>query len=205
MVKNRNKAWKLLKSINNEKQQPKEHIDITSNQIVHKLLMNGRTKTKGKKTKLKFKMDMKNNTIDFNKPFEMNELNIAIGVMKNRKVADIDGVTTEQIKKLGPKARKWLLNMFNSCIETDSIPTEWLKSHVVALLKPGKAPTDASNLRPVSLLNRTYKMFERMVLNIINQKIDGELIKQQAGFIAGKSCTGQILNLVEEIKVLRIR
>jgi len=200
MVKNSNKAWKLIKSMNNEKQQPKEHINITPDQIAHKLLMNGKTKTKGKKTKLKFKMDIKNNTSDFNKPFEMDELNMAIGVMKNRKAAGIDGIMTEQIKQLGPKAKEWLLNMFNNCIKTDSIPTEWLKSHVVALLKPGKAPTDASNFRPVSLLCHTYKMFERMVLNRIKDKIDGKLIKQQAGFRAGKSCTGQILNLVEEIE-----
>jgi hypothetical protein len=90
--------------------------------------------------------------------------------------------------------------MFNSCIETHSIPTEWFKSHVLALLKPGKAPTNANNFRLVSLLCHTYKMFERMVLNRINHKIDGKLNQQQAGFRAGKSCTGQILNLVEEIE-----
>jgi hypothetical protein len=116
--------------------------------------MNCKTKTKGNKTKLKFKMNMKNNTSDFNKPFEMNELNMAIGVMKNRKnrkAMAINGVMTEQIKQLGPKSKEWLLNILNSCNETDSIPTEWLKSHVVVLLKPGKAPIDASNFRPVSL------------------------------------------------------
>jgi hypothetical protein len=186
--------------MNNEKQQPKERKNITSDQIAHKLLMNGKTKTKEKKTKLKFKMDMKNNKSDFNKPFEMDEPNMAIGVMKNRKAAGIDGVMTEQIKKLCPKIKKWLLNMFNSCIKTDSIPTEWLKSHIVALLNPEKAPTDTSNLRPMLLLCHTYKMFERMVLNRINHKIDGKFIKQQAGFSTGKSCTGQILNLVEKIE-----
>lgn len=39
-----------------------------------------------------------------------------------------------------------------------------------------------------------------MVLNRISNKIDRKLIKQQAGFRAAKSCTGQILNLVEEIE-----
>ncbi|XP_025420058.1 uncharacterized protein LOC112690293 [Sipha flava] len=108
----------------------------------------------------------------------MDELNMAIGVMKNRKAAGIERVMTEQI----------------------NIPTEWFKSHVLALLKPGKAPTNANNFRLVSLLCHTYKMFERMVLNRINHKIDGKLNQQQAGFRAGKSCTGQILNLVEEIE-----
>lgn len=43
-------------------------------------------------------------------------------------------------------------------------------------------------------------MFERMVLNRISNKIDRKLIKQRTGFRAGRSCSGQILNLVEEIE-----
>lgn len=39
-----------------------------------------------------------------------------------------------------------------------------------------------------------------MVLNRISNKIDGKLIRQHNGFRAGKSCTGQILNLVKKIK-----
>jgi len=108
MVENNNKAWKLIKIMDNEKQQPKEHISITPDQIAHKLLMNGQTKIIWMKTKLKFKIDMKNNTSDYNKPFEMDELNMAIGVIKNRKAAGIDGIMTDQIKQLGPKAKEWL-------------------------------------------------------------------------------------------------
>lgn len=159
--------------------------------------MNG--KIKGKKTKLKFKMDMSNNTSDFNKPFEMDELNKAIGVMKNRKAAGIYGIMIEQIKQLGPIAKNWVLNMFNNCFVTNSIQTEWLKSHIVALLKPRKTPTNASDFRPVSIIYHMYKIFERMVLNRINTKINGKLIKQ-LGFRAGKSCSRQKLNLVEEIE-----
>lgn len=187
-----------MKSMNNENQQPKEHINITPDQIANKLLMNG--KTKGKKNLVKFKIDTNNNTSDFNVPFELGEMNEAIKIMKNKKAAGIDGIMTEQIKQLGPVAKKWLLNIFNNCIENNTIPVEWLKSHVVALLKPGKSPNDANNFRPVSLLCHTHKLFERMVLNRISNKIDRKLIKQQAGFRAGKSCTGQILNLVEEIQ-----
>jgi len=62
--------------------------------------------------------------------------------------------------------------MFNNCIENNTIPVEWLKSHVVALLKPGKLLNNANNFRPVSLLCHMYKLFDRMVLNRINSKID---------------------------------
>jgi len=58
------------------------------------------------------------------------------GWNESNKKAEIDGIMTKQIKKLGPIAKKWLLNMFNNCIENNTIPVEWLKSHVVAQLMP---------------------------------------------------------------------
>lgn len=73
MVKNSNKAWKLLKSMNNEKQQPKEYINITPDQKANRLFMNG--KTKGETNQAKFKIDTSNNTSDFNASFEVDEIN----------------------------------------------------------------------------------------------------------------------------------
>lgn len=90
MVKNSNKAWKLIKSINNEKEQPSVHKNITPDQIAHKLLISD--KIKGKKTKLIFKIDLSNNTNNFNIPFVMDELNKTIGIMKNRKAVGIDEI-----------------------------------------------------------------------------------------------------------------
>lgn len=43
-MKNSNEAWKLIKTPDNEKLQPKEHINITPDQIEYKLLMIGKTK-----------------------------------------------------------------------------------------------------------------------------------------------------------------
>lgn len=70
---------------------------------------------------------------DFNIPFELDELNKAIGIVKNRKAAVIHGIMPEQIKQLGPKDKEWILNMLNNCIETIKISTEWFESHVVVL------------------------------------------------------------------------
>ena len=46
----------------------------------------------------------------------------------------------------------------------------------------------------------TYKLYERMILNRIAHTIDQHLIKEQAGFKAGKSCTSQLLNLTQHIE-----
>jgi hypothetical protein len=71
---------------------------------------------------------------------------------------------------------------------------------VIALLKPEKEPDTPSSYWPVSLLCRTYKLFERILLNRLCPAIDDQLIKEQAGFRPGKSCTGQVLNLTQYIE-----
>lgn len=76
----------------------------------------------------------------------------------------------------------------------------WRKSKVIALLKPGKNPDLPSSYRLASLLCHTYKLFERILLNRLGPAIDEKLIKEQAGFRPGKSCTGQILNLTQHIE-----
>ena len=44
------------------------------------------------------------------------------------------------------------------------------------------------------------KLYERMILNRIAPTIEQHLIKEQAGFRAGKSCTSQLLNLTQHIE-----
>jgi len=56
------------------------------------------------------------------------------------------------------------------------------------------------NFRTISLLCHTYKLLERLILNRINDIVDKSLINEQAGFRRGKSCTGQILNLTQNIE-----
>lgn len=55
-------------------------------------------------------------------------------------------------------------------------------------------------LNSFSLLCHTYKLFERILLNKLCPAIDDQLIKEQAGFRPGKSCTGQVLYLTQYIE-----
>ena len=67
-------------------------------------------------------------------------------------------------------------------------------------MKPGKDSSIPKNYRPISLLCHTYKLYERMILNRIAPAIEQHLIKEQAGFRSGKSCTSQLLNLTQNIE-----
>lgn len=72
--------------------------------------------------------------------------------------------------------------------------------YVIVLLKPGKNPDEAKSYRPISLLCHMYKLFERLVMNRINTMIDVNVIKEQMGFRAEKSCTSQVLNMTQHIE-----
>lgn len=139
----------------------------------------------------KIKREPENEENMLESPFVIGEYLSAVNLfMKNGKAAGLDDIRTEQIKHFGPVTNKWVLDLMNNCIEADQIPKTWRKTRVVALLKPGKDPNKAKNFRPISLLCHLYKVLERMILNRIISKVDEILIPEQAGFRAGKSCTG---------------
>lgn len=90
--------------------------------------------------------------------------------------------------------------MINCCAENNTIPAEWRKAKVVALLKPGKDPSNKKNYRPISLLSILYKMYERMILARIFPIVEENLSQDQSGFRPGKSCCDQLLNLTQNIE-----
>ena len=136
----------------------------------------------------------------FTRAFTADELDVGITALKKGKAPGLDDIQTELIKQLGPKARDWLLRFFNSCTASKKIPKLWRQAKVVAILKPGKDPSEAKSFRPISLLCHTYKLFERLILNRLATHVDEKLIPEQAGFRPGKSCTSQLLNLTEHIE-----
>ena len=130
-------------------------------------------------------------------PFSEEEYKNGIAARENNKAADRDDVLVEQLKHLGQKANKWLHTMLNVCFTGNKIPKIWRQSKIIAILNPGNDSAISKNYRPISLLCHTYKPYERMILNRIAQVVEQHLIKEQAGFRTGKSCTSQLLNLTQ--------
>ena len=71
---------------------------------------------------------------------------------------------------------------------------------MIAQIKPGKDPTISKNYRPIPLLCILYKVYERMILARISQKVEEHLSPDQAGFCPGRSCCDQLLNLTQHIE-----
>ena len=137
---------------------------------------------------------------DENFHFDMDDLNKALKHVKTGKACGLDGISPEMILHFGPKTREWLRALYNNCAETKNLPKIWRKARVVALLKPGKDPKLPGSYRPISLLCTLLKVYERLILTTMNDTIEDQLISDQAGFRAGKSCCGQVLNLTQYIE-----
>ena len=133
-------------------------------------------------------------------PFSEEEYKKGISTLRNKKAAGRDDVLVEQLKHLGQKANKWLHTMLNVCFTGNKIPKIWRQSKIIAILKPRKDSAIPKNYRPMSLLCHTYTLYERMILNRIAPVVEQRLIKEQAGFRTEKSCTRQLLNLIQHIE-----
>ena len=131
--------------------------------------------------------------------FSEEEYRNGVAALKNNKAADIDDILVEQLKNLGPKAHKWLHTMLNICFIENKIPKIWRQSKIIAILKPGKTVIP-KNYRPISFMCHTYKLYERLILNRVSPLLEQHLIKEQASFRPGTSCTSKLLNLTQHIK-----
>ena len=96
------------------------------------MILNGKCGKGQKKTKL----DRSKNSEDpgYTRTFTMDELINAISSLNPGKAIGLDDIATEQIKYLGPEAKKWLLELYNHCLKTHELPKILQKAHVIALL-----------------------------------------------------------------------
>jgi len=173
--------------------------NVAPDQIACALLVNGKTKAHQNIPQKHIRRNAEPEHHSGTKPFTACEFHKAILQMSD-KASGVDDLTAEQIKHLGPVAKSWLLGLFNNILLQCRIPKQWCEAQVIAILKPGKDPNDPKSYRPMSLLCHLFKLLERMLLPRLTDLVDEKLISQQAGFWAGRSCTGQILKLTKHIE-----
>ena len=90
---------------------------------------------------------------------------------------------------------------YTTCIKLKKSPKLWRKAKVIAILKPGKPADDPASYSPISLLCIGLKLFERIILNRIEDIVEGFLFpEEQGGFWKGESTVDQVALLIEEIE-----
>jgi len=132
--------------------------------------------------------------------FGVEEVEAALRLLKNDKAAGEDGILPEFLKHMGIEGKFWLARLFASVKNNNTLPKQWRKAKVVAILKPGKPGDNPKSYRPISLLSVVYKLFERVLLVRIQTKIEEHLPAEQAGLRQGRSCSEQVLSLTTFIE-----
>ena len=199
MTHNSRRAWQTIRKLSNDPTTPNPPCLANANQVAHQLLISGQG-TMPTRSKRHIHPPIQEGMPTMVHPFNEEEYKKGIAALKNNKAAGRDDLLVEQLKHLGQKANKWLPAMLNVCFTGNKIPNIWRQSKFSALLKPGKYSAILKNYIPISLLCHTYKLYERMILNRITTVVGQRLIKEQAGFWTGKSCTSQLLNLTQHIE-----
>jgi hypothetical protein len=89
----------------------------------------------------------------------------------------------------------------NHCIRLSHFSESLKEEKVITLPKPGKGPKFPQNLHPVSLLSTTGKLFEKVILKLVQRHIEETdlLNASQFGFRARHSTTLHCMRLADHV------
>lgn len=213
------KAWKLIKSLNAApaSSNPNEAMVVNGHTIqgnfakaesfarhftaINRQSLNADEKDRKRATRKKLSNARNEPDEDCEKPFSMSELEQAISQMKKKSAPGPDEITPRFLKALGPLAKEFLLQCFNSSWEEGSLPQEWRNATIIPLLKNGKPASSLDSYRPVSLTSCLAKTMERMVGNRLYHLVEERhlLNDDQAGFRKLRGCEDQVIRLSQSV------
>ena len=91
-----------------------------------------------------------------------------------------------------------ITNLFQACIQNQSLPTEWKVQKIRPNFKK-EHPLHVENYRPISLLCILSKVLEKIIYVKIIPFIRPRLSKHQLGFLRNRSCLTRLLVSFNEI------
>ena len=115
------------------------------------------------------------------------------------KTPGADNIHPRLLRELSEELAKPLTLIFNKSLEEGKLPSEWKKANVTAIFKKGDK-SQANNYRPVSLTSIVCKVLESFIRDSIQEFFENLNLysKCQHGFRKKKSCTTQLLEVMED-------
>ncbi len=119
-----------------------------------------------------------------------------ISILNPSKAYGPDGIGPRLLKELMPVIAEPLRGLFQTSPTQKKYPTIWKQANVIPIFKKGDK-SDPNNYRPVSLLNTTSKLMEKIVFKyIFNFFQEHKIVSRwQSGFMPGCSTTCQLLEI----------
>ena len=127
------------------------------------------------------------------------ELERVIGETSTNKAPGDDTIPYDIIRQLGPKAKKYILHMYNRIWNGESIPQRWRTAVIKPLLKEGKDPKSPGSWRPIALTACLGKILEKTIADRLSSFMESNqlLNENQAGFRKERCTTDQVHKLVQ--------
>ena len=110
------------------------------------------------------------------------------------KSAGVDTIPAELVQAGEESMIDILTTVCNKIWKTGELPTTWTQSLVITLPKKGNLQL-CQNYRTISLISHSSKVVLKIILNRLQPQAEKIIVKEQAGFRAGRSTTEQIFNL----------
>lgn len=124
-----------------------------------------------------------------------------IKYLKTRKAPGLDKIPNLIIKALPSRMITLLTSIFNDCLRLSYFPSHWKIAKIIAIPKAGKDNSIPTNFRPISLLSNVGKIFEKLLLDRLQDfEFDNKIIApHQFGFRNAHSTIHQVIRITEKI------
>ncbi|XP_048586215.1 uncharacterized protein LOC116614508 [Nematostella vectensis] len=129
--------------------------------------------------------------------FDINDISVIRGLDAS-KASGPDNIPVRLLKETAAVIAPSLCQIFNKSIKLGKFPSEWKIAHIVPVYKKDSAQ-QVENYRPISLLSVVSKIMERCVFNKIRERVHCLIQRCQHGFIAGRSCVTQLVEVLDTI------
>ena len=114
--------------------------------------------------------------------FSMEELQTALSKLRRGRAPGPDNLRSDIILLLDYYGEQQLLELYNQCWASKTIPKGWKDAIAVSFYKGKGDDADPSNYRPISLLNTTYKIYATMLQERLANSYDSRIRQNQYGF-----------------------
>ena len=136
------------------------------------------------------------------KETNIEELNRIINHLDDNRAPGPDQITNKLIKIIYKNDQEYMTEIFNKVLKHGKLPDKWKIGRLIYFKKPGRIGKDASDYRPITLINGFCKIAEKLIITRIEEELNDKnyLSDTQFGFRYGKSTVSAIDHLVSRIK-----
>lgn len=109
-----------------------------------------------------------------------------------------DRILSKVLREAAEQLCQPFQTLFQASLLNGTLPDPWKTGHISAIFKKGNRHL-AANYRPISLTSIVCKLMESIVRDTLMSHFEQHgLSKHQHGFVAGRSCTSQLLTVINK-------